>query len=166
MFKLQYVYLVIFFILVNTDLSEAYYDSDDLPIETVFAVGLPVLVIVLLCCFCCCCFCSSSDNDIPTPPEEPPPYYPENRIAYINVTQSGQNEISYNCETTPQFPQFPQRTSMPKNQNLKTNISAQNGTTLSPTHIPSSLSPLPPIPPPYTENSKGEWINGTWVRHV
>ena len=120
----------------------------------------------LLCCCLYCGCCSSSDNVIPTPPEEPPPYYPENRIAYINVTQSGQNQISYSCETTPQFPQFPQRTSMPKNQNLKTNISAQNGTNLSPTHIPSSLSPLPPIPPPYTENSKGEWINGTWVRHV
>ena len=68
-----------------------------------------------------------------------------------------------NCQNSPQpLPRFhrPPRISGSTNQN-----NVHNNMTLSPTSILSSTSPLDSDPPPYSEISNGEWINGTWVHH-
>ena len=50
---------------------------------------------------------------------------------------------------------------IPENHNLKTSENHQNGTILSPMHLPYSLTPEA-VPPPYPSN-QGAWNNGTWT---
>ena len=77
----------------------------------------------------------------------------------VNIPLNEQNQPHYGSEPVSQpLYTVPQ---ISDNHNLKTSDNLQNGTILSPMHLPYSLTPEA-VPPPYP-SSHGTWINGTWV---
>jgi len=213
----HFQFTVIFLILINAHLSEAYL-CDYYDTYCGWSIFFMIIVIILFvvpffCCLCYdCCMCS---NDIETTTQdEPPPFYLRNETVNMNQVQ---NQTSYDCETLPQplpdfgqpkrptiqnnhhngmtlspttLPSAPQAYSENSNRTFKHPANCQNSPqlvprfqvpqtissstsqynphnnmTLYPTSMLSSLSPLAPYTPPYSEISNGEWINGTWVNH-
>lgn len=74
------------------------------------------------------------------------------------LNQSDMNKINHIMSVNQPLYTVPQ---IPENHNLKTSENHQNGTILSPMHLPYSLTPEA-VPPSYPSN-QGTWNNGIWT---
>jgi len=171
--------VVIFFILVNTDLSEArrrgggrgggrsggrggsrgwyggsYGGGGDGYFDWLiflYVFGGIVGFILLIWCCCSCGVCDDEDKSYENSNE--------NNIAMEQNRQHLQNDCSSTAiDVQPTIHQ----SSNQFQDNLPQNT--YHSTKTSPTHLPYSI--VPDAPPPYPGDQNGKWINGSWVINV
>jgi len=183
MFRSEIFCLVlIFFVLINTDLSEAkggrgggrgggrsggrggsrgWYGGSSggggggsFDLEIFFYVlGGGILVTCIVCC--CFCICDVEDDE-----DYSDRHSNENNIATEQIQQHQQNDSD---NTAIDMQPTRHQSSNQFQDNLPQNT--YHSTKLSPTHLPYSIAPVD-VPPPYPGNQSGTWINGSWVTNV
>jgi len=187
MFRSEIFCLVlIFFVLINTDLSEAkggrgggrgggrsggrggsrgWYGGSSggggggsFNLEIFFYILGGAVGWCLLCW--CCHYPISLPCDVEDDEDRSDRHSNENNIATEQIPQHQQNNSD---NTAIDMQPTRHQSSNQFQDNLPQNT--YHSTKLSPTHLPYSIAPVD-VPPPYPGNQSGTWINGSWVTNV